>query len=69
MCVCHYLLCGEQKNPGGFLMSGVLGRRRGPDDYVLFPNEKREDEGERSGGFRVFFFRVSFCYLDGGSLI
>lgn len=27
------------------LMSGVLGRRRGPNDYVLFPNEMGEDEG------------------------
>lgn len=35
----------EQRDPGRFLMSGVLGRRRGPDDYVLFPNGKREEEG------------------------
>lgn len=43
------------KKPGRFfLMSGVLGRRRGPDDYVLFPNEKREDEGARSGHIRDF---------------
>lgn len=52
-------------------MFGVLGRRRGPGDYLLFPNEMREDEGNRSEGFGAFFFffRVSFCCLDSGSLI
>lgn len=66
-CLCFYLLSAEQKNPGRFLMSGVLGRRTGPDNYLLFPNEGREDEGnsqEVLGGFRVLF-----CYLDGGWLI
>lgn len=37
-------------------MFGVLGRRRGPGDYLLFPNEIREDEGNRSEGFGPFFF-------------
>lgn len=55
VCVCVIIFCvQERKILVGFLMSGVLGRRRGPDDYVLFPNEEREDEGsdqEVLGGF------------------
>lgn len=71
LCVCFlaFVRCTE-KIPVVFLMFGVLGRRRGPGDYLLFPNEMREDEGNRSEGFGAFFFfRVSFCCLDSGSLI
>lgn len=43
-----------EKNPGRlFDVRGFLERRRGPDDYLSFPNEKREDEVER---FRGCFF-------------
>lgn len=43
-------------------MFGVLGRRRGPGDYLLFPNEMREDEGNRSEGFGAFFFFLGFHF-------
>lgn len=44
------------------MTSGVLGRRSGPDDYVLFPNEKRGDEGgaiRRFSGFSPGFRSVA----------
>lgn len=54
LCLCLCLCVSGEKNPGRlFDVGGFLERRRGPDDYVLFPNEKREDEVER---FRVCFF-------------
>lgn len=55
MCFLAFVRCTE-KIPVVFLMFGVLGRRRGPGDYLLFPNEMREDEGNRSEGFGAFFF-------------
>lgn len=54
LCLCLCVCVSGEKNPGRlFDVGGFLERRRGPDDYVLFPNEKREDEVER---FRVCFF-------------
>lgn len=53
------LLSFVRRTEKSFLMSGVLGRRRGPDDYVLFPNEKGEDEGSDQEVLGVFC-RVSF---------
>lgn len=57
--MCVLFLYTEQRDPGRFLMSGVLGRRRGPEDYVLFPNERREDEGV---AIRRFFGEVSLGF-------
>lgn len=64
--MCVYLLSAEQKNPGRFLMSGVLGRRRGPDDYLLFPNEMRGDEesSQEVLGFHSVYWMVDMAKVQ-----
>lgn len=62
-------VCRTEKSWSVFDVRGSW-KRRGPGDYVLFPNEKGEDEG---GGWRgddqEGFLGFHSDILDGGSLI